>query len=359
MLVGLVDDLFNPTGAADGEAHYGNVLGFASGNGGTAAPAAEHQRTDAGWRWRPGPGRQRFAVEQLLVTASSVTFFANGNGGNGGNGGSAFGGSARITSNDAFIDLIRVDGLIDIAGNVTLEAAAASGNGSSGATGNASGGTAELQADGGDVTIGGNVFLSADGDAEDGAFGGQGQGGLARVDAYDGASLSAASLTVQALGEGGNGTVFAGSGDGGTAQVRAHSGASITTGNLTVDASATGGDSVTGGDAFGGDEASATRRRFAIDGDRPRNGEGQRHRRNRHDRGRGRQRLWRFGQDVSGVGDSGTGGATVTINNALVQANGIGGAGGTGGSGFGGGDPSETEGVEIGARLAPSPLRER
>ena len=190
MLVGLVDDLFNPTGAADGEAHYGNVLGFASGNGGNGGaggPSISGPMPDGDGG--QGQGGSASLWSNSLVTASSVTFFANGNGGNGGNGGSAFGGSARITSNDAFIDLIRVDGLIDIAGNVTLEAAAAGGNGSSGATGNASGGTAELQADGGDVTIGGDVFLSADGDAEDGAFGGQGQGGLhARVDAYDGAS---------------------------------------------------------------------------------------------------------------------------------------------------------------------------
>ena len=194
------------------------------------------------------------------------------------------------------------------------------------------------------------MFLSADGDAEDGAFGGQGQGGLARVDAYDGASLSAASLTVQALGEGGNGTVFAGSGDGGTAQVRAHSGASITTGNLTVDASATGGDSVTGGDAFGGDaEASALEdgSQLTVTGlaTVKANGTG----------GTG---------TIAGAGGSGFGGSAALYSGSVTRCRRRDGhdqqcvgagqrhrrSGGTGGSGFGGGDPSKPRASRSAAR---------
>jgi hypothetical protein len=358
VLVGLVDSLFFPTGAADGEAHFGNILGFASGNGGNGGAGGS---ASGGGFMPQGDGGTGFGGtvslwSNSLVTAASVTFFANGNGGNGGNGGSAFGGSATIMSNDAFIFiddiLTRVDGSIDIDGDVTLEAAAASGNGSSGSTGDASGGTAELRADGGDMTIGGDVFLSADGDAEDAVSGGQGQGGLATIDALDGANIAAASLTAQALGEGGNGTTFAGSGDGGTARVRAHSGGSITTGDLTVDASATGGNSVTGGDAFGGEaEASA----FEPDSELTvtglatvrANGTGG----TGTIAGAGGSGFGGSAKMYAGVGDSGAGGATVTIQNALLQANGTGGSGGSGGSGFGGGDASETEGVQIGARL--------
>ncbi len=355
--VGLVDDLFSPSGAPDGEAHYGTVLGLASGNGGNGGAGGSSingpmPNGDGG----QGQGGSASLWSNSLVTAASVTFFANGNGGNGGNGGSASGGSSTITSNDSFIFiddvLTRIEGLIDIEGDVTVEAAAASGDGPSGTTGDASGGTAEIQADGGDLTIGGDVFVGADGDAEEGLFGGTGDGGLARVDADDGASLSAGSLTVQALGEGGNGTLLAGSGDGGTAQVRARGGASITTDNLTADATATGGASVSGGDAFGGDaEASAiedgsvltvtglvTVKANGIGGTGTVAGVG----------GSG------FGGSAglyAGVGDSGTGGATVTVNNALLQANGIGGAGSTGGTGYGGGDAAETDGVRIDARL--------
>ena len=193
----------------------------------------------------------------------------------------------------------RVDGLVHIDGNVTLEATATSGDGSIGTTGAASGGTAELRADGGDLTIDGDAVVRADGNAGTGVNGGDGDGGLATIDAYDGANLSAASFGAQALGQGGSGTASAGTGFGGTARVRAHTGASITTGNLTADASGSGGNSIDGGGGFGGvAEVAALELDFDIDGYGPRHGEGERRGRNGHDRGHGWRRLWRFRQAV-------------------------------------------------------------
>jgi filamentous hemagglutinin family protein len=357
IVVGLIDNPFFSTGAAAGEAHYGNIFGFASGNGGNGGAGGSSvsgplPNGDGGTGW----GGTASLWSNSLVTASSVTFFANGNGGDGGNGGSAFGGFSSIISNDAFIFiddiLTRVDGSVDITGDVTLEAAAASGNGSSGTTGDASGGTAELFADGGDVSIGGDVFVGADGDAEDGVTGGFGQGGLARVQAGDGADLSAASLTVQALGEGGNGTLSAGSGDGGTAEVLAHGGASITTGAITANASGLGGNSIDGGTGFGGvAEAAALEQdsTLTVTGlvTLRANGTGG----TGTAAGVGGTGYGGAAKLYAGVGESVTGGATVTIANAEVYARGLGGVGGTGGIGVGGGDLAESEGVLIGARL--------
>jgi hypothetical protein len=336
---GLFMHPFFQTDSTDGTASYGAILGFASGTGGNGGaggssingPMPQGNGGDA-------TGGDATLWTNGLVTALNLTFFANANGGTGGTGGQASGGSSTLTSTgDA--------AFLHIFGNVVLEGAAASGDGTAGATGNAFGGTAEILADGGDVTIDGTTELYANGDSEEGITGGFGQGGSARVTSQNGSALRTTSLLLQANGEGGNAAAGdGGDAQGGFAQVSVDSGSSITTGDLTVDASATGGNGAIGGNAFGG-RAQVFSEGFEASLDATgltnvtANGTGG----NGTVLGTGGNGFGGYAAMFAGGGRFFFGGS-ITLNDALVSADGTGGSGGAGGDGFGGEDGIESNG---------------
>lgn len=140
------------------------------------------------------------------------------------------------------------DASLNVAGNVTLNSDVSAAPGAS-----ATGGWASFYAqNGGSVTVGGSVFLSADGyggsTTADGVAGGSGTGGRAWIQAEPGSTMSiTGAATASANGYGGNATglgAAGGSGTGGQAWIRAFGVGST----LGID-----GDAYAAASGFGGD----------------------------------------------------------------------------------------------------------
>ncbi|HET6535021.1 MAG TPA: hypothetical protein VFG41_02455, partial [Sphingomicrobium sp.] len=125
------------------------------------------------------------------------------------------------------------------------------------------GGTATIQADGGAITVGGLTSLIADAGSGRPVEGNSGDafGGSANIQATDGGTVTLADTSLSAIGTGddnfGNGDGIAGDGNGGDVNIFADTAGSITVnGNLTANASGAGGNmldgSTAGGQGIGG-----------------------------------------------------------------------------------------------------------
>ncbi len=124
-----------------------------------------------------------------------------------------------------------VGGLLDIAGNLTIDASGTGGIEPGGPGGDGTGGNARLLAAGGDILVGGNATILADGTGADAIFlaGGDGAGGDAAVESSGRGSINVGgTIRVSADGTGGsvtNANENAGGGTGGRLTVTADSGA--------------------------------------------------------------------------------------------------------------------------------------
>ncbi|HET7575006.1 MAG TPA: hypothetical protein VFK19_00400 [Sphingomicrobium sp.] len=159
---------------------------------------------------------------------------------------------------EALIDASGTGSKVDIDGDAKLDV---TGYGNGGATG--FGGTATIQADGGAVTVGGLTSLIADAGSGRPVEGNSGDafGGSANIQATDGGTVTLADTNLSAIGTGddnfGNGDGIAGDGNGGDVNIFADTAGSITVnGNLTANAGGAGGNmldgSTAGGQGIGG-----------------------------------------------------------------------------------------------------------
>ncbi|SNS81669.1 hypothetical protein SAMN06295912_11766 [Sphingomonas laterariae] len=243
-----------------------------------------------------------------LTIGGDVSVSADGSGGSAssfGNGGSGTGGLARI-------NIYQPGGSVSINGPVSVTADGSGADSFSGSGGTGVGGTAEIVAIGGTMTLLSDIYVDTDGFGGSGVTAGNGTAGrstiLAREGAIVGGTTGTEVIEVEAEGFGGDG--FGGGaggiGTGGIAEVVAVNGASASTVTLNIVDLEAGGTGGTG--AIGQSPGSA-------------GGAG----------GAG------IGGSASVLGAAGNG--TLNVMQAIADATGLGGAGGTGGddsSGTGG-----------------------
>ncbi len=180
---------------------------------------------------------------------------ATGTGGVGGIGGYAFAGLA-IGGGDGSLGqgvANLADFELDVSGSGGAGGQGGSPSDPSGAGGDGVGGEAFLEAVAGTL-IGNSASLLSIGLGGDGSPGGEGRGGTATVRGALGADISLDSLTVNALGAGGNGNSPGGSGQGGGAFLLLDDANFSTFGDVTLEANALGGNSpgAVGASAQGG-----------------------------------------------------------------------------------------------------------
>ncbi|MDE1467287.1 beta strand repeat-containing protein [Aurantiacibacter sp. D1-12] len=153
------------------------------------------------------------------------------------------------TVNFSVIDL----GTLTMGGNVSGTAnafiGAITGGGSAGS---ASGGSAVLSAIGGDIDITGSLSLAALGQGGDGEIGGDAFGGDANILVNNGNVSIGGTTSASADSTGGTGASDGGNGNGGNASIVVSGGSLTTTGQTTVSASGSGALGAAGGDGTGG-----------------------------------------------------------------------------------------------------------
>lgn len=277
-------------GATAGGATAGTAQVLATGGahvlsvGGQASVSAD---ATAGQAFSTAPsgagigGLARIVTSGAALTLGDVHVSANGTGGangDGGIGGVGTGGTAqiRIATGGGAINagnvLVRAEGFgggtypgyvgdgargdggtasVDaLAGQVSFStlsvlADAVGGDGAF-VTGDARGGLAAVRAQGGAISVGGDVFVLADAEAGQGITGGAGTGGQAQA-TVDGGSIAFGqadgSAYVSSIGRGGSGTIASGAGTGGNIQLTARNGTADFAGSVSVNAVGVGGGS--------------------------------------------------------------------------------------------------------------------